>query len=106
MRAGKLDKIVLIESRGADTVDAYGTPTEGTWTERATVRGEQVQASTQEYFRGYGETEQISVIFRTRFVEGVDLTDRITVESHIYNLREIKQLGRRQGLELRCEIVR
>jgi len=100
MRGGKLDKVIRIE-RAATTVDAYGTPQE-TWAELATVRAELVQATTEEFIRSFGASSETAVVFRIRHMDGVTLADRVTYDGRAYDLKEAKELGRREGLELRC----
>jgi SPP1 family predicted phage head-tail adaptor len=107
MRAGKLDKVIQIEAVAPTAPDEYGVvdPAGGTAT-IIIVRAQIIQASTDEYLRGYGEGENTAIVFRTRFVEGVTPHSRIRFEGRSLNIREVKELGRRAGLELRCEEVR
>jgi len=105
MRAGKLDRQITIEAYATAGIDDYGTPTES-WTEFATLRAQIIQASTEEYLRAYGEASDTAIIFRTRFVEGVTTEHRVTYETRNFNIREVKEIGRRKGLEIRCEEVR
>ncbi len=100
MRAGKLDRIIVIE-RAATTVDEYGTPTEG-WSTVATMRAELIQSSVAEFIRAYGATTDTIAIFRIRYLDGVTLADRVTYAGRPYDLKEVKEIGRRKGLELRC----
>lgn len=101
MRAGQLDREITIQ-RSEHVVDEYGTPI-STWTDLATVRAEIVQASTEEFIRGWGASDETVIIFRTRWLAGVMLADRIKCAPEAYfNLKEIKEIGRRKGLELRC----
>jgi SPP1 family predicted phage head-tail adaptor len=104
MRAGTLDRTITIQAFSS-TVDDYGTPTE-TWTDFATVRAALVQASTDEYLRAYGETDALAVIFRTRWLDGLTTEHRVVYDGRNLNIREVKEIGRRKGLELRCEEVR
>lgn len=103
MRAGKLDRIITIE-RVTTTVDEYGTPTEG-WSTVATLRGELIQSSAQEFIRAYGATTDTIAIFRTRYLDGVTTADRVTYQGQPYDLKEVKEIGRREGLELRCIVA-
>ncbi len=107
MRAGKLDKVIQIEAVVQAQPDEYGVvdPAGGAVTSR-TVRAQVIQASTEEYLRGYGEGENTAIIFRTRFVDGVTTDDRLGYAGRVFNIREVKEIGRRVGLELRCEEVR
>jgi SPP1 family predicted phage head-tail adaptor len=99
MRAGKLDRTITIE-RAGETLDEYGVPSEG-WAPVATVRAQLVQASTEEAIRAYGAATEVLTIFRTRFVEGVTPADRITYDGRPHNIVELKEIGRRRGLEIR-----
>lgn len=100
MRAGKLDKSITIE-RSAAVIDDYGVPSEG-WTTLTTVRAQVIQSSTEEFLKGYGETSETAIIFRIRHMGGLTLADRVTYEGRPHDLKEIKELGRRAGLDLRC----
>jgi SPP1 family predicted phage head-tail adaptor len=105
MRSGKLDKLITIE-RSGEAVDDYGRVTTG-WTALATVRAEILQASTAEFLRAFGEAEQTGIAFRIRFIPGVTVNtnDRVTHAGQAYGLVEVKEIGRRKGLELRAERV-
>lgn len=103
MRAGKLDRIITIQ-RSTYEVDEYGNPVY-TWTDLATMRAQLVQASTDEYIRAYGAADVTVIIFRTRWLDGVNNADRIEYDGEHYNLKEITEIGRREGLELRCEAL-
>lgn len=104
MRAGSLDRTINVQAF-SNTVDAYGTPVEA-WTDFATLRAQIVQASTDEFLAGYGESDSLVVIFRTRWHSGVTPDHRVQYEGKNLNIREIKEIGRHRGLELRCEQVR
>lgn len=100
MRAGKLDKTIQIQ-RSATTVDDYGTPSEG-WATVATVRAQLIQSTTEEFLRSFGTTSEAAVIFRIRHMTGFNPTDRVLFDGTAYDLKEVKELGRREGLDLRC----
>lgn len=105
MRAGKLDKVITIDAYSAGVPDDYGVTAAG-WSTIATVRAQVLQQSTDEYLRGYGEGAATVVIFRARWLDGVTVEHRVTYGGTAYNIREVKEIGRRVGLELRCEEVR
>lgn len=104
MRAGKLDKTIIIE-RQSESVNTAGTVT-STWTTIATLRAEVLQASAGEFLKAHGEAESASIIFRVRYVADITTDDRVSFGGAAYDLVEIKEMGRRRGLELRCERVR
>lgn len=100
MRAGKLDRSITLQ-RGSNTVDAYGAPL-FTWEDIAAPRAQIIQTNTEEFLRAFGASEETAIIFRTRFLDGVTTADRILFGGEAFNIREMKEIGRRRGLELRC----
>lgn len=42
------------------------------------------------------------IIFRIRWLDGITNADRIVYGGVNHNLKEVKEIGRRKGLELRC----
>jgi SPP1 family predicted phage head-tail adaptor len=104
MRAGKLDRTIIVQAF-SNTVLPDGTPVEA-WATLATVRAQIVQASTDEFLASHGESDSLNVVFRVRWLAGVTTDHRVQYEGKNLNIREVKEIGRRQGLELRCEQVR
>lgn len=104
MRAGQLDRSITIQAF-SNTVLPDGSPVEA-WANFATTRAQLVQASTDEFLAGYGESDRTVIIFRTRWLDGVTTDHRVQYEGKNLNIRETKEIGRRRGLELRCEEVR
>lgn len=102
MRAGNLNRTVTIDAYSDGVPDEYGNSTPG-WTPFATLRAQLVQMSTEEYLRAYGEVSETVLIFRTRYHEGITTAHRVGFEGRQFNIRETKEIGRRKGLELRCE---
>lgn len=104
MRAAKLDRTIAIE-HNAETVSATGA-TRTAWTNLATVRAEIVTASTSEFLTGFGEAEAGTVVFRVRYLAGITTADRIVFDGRAHNIKEIVEIGRRRGLELRAVATR
>jgi SPP1 family predicted phage head-tail adaptor len=98
VRAGKLDKSISIE-RLVETLDEYGVPREA-WTPIATLKAQIVQASAEEFLRSGGIAAESTVIFRTRYIEGVTPAARIVFNGHEYDVKETREIGRRRGLEI------
>lgn len=99
MRAGKLDRWIIIE-RAIRDVKETGAPGE-VWQTFAAMRAEIVQASAQEFMRDFGASSEAATVFRIRYVRGVTVADRVLYAGRVHDLKEIKELGRRKGLELR-----
>lgn len=103
MRAGKLDRTISIE-RVSVVMDDYGNAVE-TWTPLATVRAQIIESSTEEFIRAYGASSETVTVFRARWLSGVGLADRVTYAGAVYNILGTKELGRRQGLEIRARAM-
>lgn len=99
MRAGTLDRSIIIQ-RATETRDAFGVVTT-TWATLATMRAALVQASTAEFLQGAGLQGEAAVIFRTRYLEGVTVRDRVLYGDVAHDIKEVKEIGRRKGLEIR-----
>lgn len=99
MRAGTLDRIITIQ-RATEARDDFGVVTT-TWATLATLRAALVQASTTEYLQAAGLQGEAAVIFRTRYLDGVTVRDRVLSDGVAHDIKEVKELGRRKGLEIR-----
>ena len=100
MRSGKLDRLITIE-RGTHEVDETGNPV-FVWSKLADLRAQIVQASTEEFIRAYGASDETVIIFRTHYFDGITNADRVKYEGAIFNMKGVNEIGRRDGLELRC----
>lgn len=101
MRAGKLDRTIRIDRYSAGVPDDFGTVTPG-YAELATLRAQIVQASTEEFIQAFGASDETVIIFRTRWLDGVKTADRVVYEGGNFDIKELKEIGRRKGMDLRC----
>jgi SPP1 family predicted phage head-tail adaptor len=99
MRAGRLDRSITIQ-RSTYEVDPAGSPIY-TWQDVATVRAEIVQANTEEFIRSYGASDETLVIFRLRYLDGITNADRVIFGGERHDIKDVKEIRRRRGLELR-----
>lgn len=99
MRSGLLDSVITIQTY-SNTVNDYGTPVVS-WTDLATVRAQILQASTEEFLKAGGATDQTAVIFRTRWLDGVTTACRVVYDGTFHNIKELKEIGRAKGLDIR-----
>ena len=102
MRAGNLDRIITVQAAEISEPDENRNVTEG-WGEARTLRAQIIQAATDEFLRASGESSEETVVFRTHFVDGITTAHRVTYQGRPFNIRETKEIGRREGLELRCQ---
>jgi SPP1 family predicted phage head-tail adaptor len=101
MRAGSLDRTITIQ-RSTTVIDDAGTPQQ-TWATFATLRAQIIQQSADEFIRSEGGgVSENAIVFRTRFVDGVRLDDRVEYKADSFDIKELKEIGRRRGLEIRC----
>ena len=102
IRAGKLDRVIVIE-RATETIDWLGV-SRMTWTPLATVRAERIDpSSTDEANRSHGTSTETTITFRIRFLDGVTVADRIAYEGQHFDIKQLKEIGRRRALELTAE---
>ncbi len=99
MRSGNLDKTVTIQSF-TTTDDGAGNQIE-TWADWHIARAELLQGSTEEFQRAWGTSSEPTYIFRTRWLDGLTLAHRIIHDGIVRPIKEIKEIGRRKGLEIR-----
>lgn len=98
MRAGELDRRVVIESN-TPTRTASGDETE-VWTTFATRSARKIDLAGDEQFRGRAIAAEISTIFTIRDLAGITVLMRISLGGLIYDIRGIKEIGRGEGHEL------
>lgn len=103
MRAGSLDTPITIE-RATNAPNEYGTPTM-TWTTLASARAQVIMSKTEEFIHSGGANDETAVVFRTRWIEGVTAADRVVHDGRPLNIKEVKPLGRRRGLEIRTVTI-
>ena len=48
----------------------------------------------------------MAIVFRMRWLAGVTVVNRVVFDGKALNIRGVMEIGRRNGLELRCEEVR
>ncbi len=99
MRSGQMDSTVIIQ-RATTVRDDYGTPID-TWADVVTLRAQVIQSSTEEFIRGAGAQDQTVTVFRTHFYDDITNADRIVCDGTLHDIKELKELGRRQALEIR-----
>jgi len=104
MQAGKLDRRITIEDLQR-TSDGAGGWTE-TWVTLATVWAEKRKQSGDEAFRAGGVVPAETIVFRTQYLSGVTPEARVKYDSETYDITSVREIGRREGLELTTEWVR
>ena len=101
MQAGKLDRRITLQ-RASTTKNGFNEDVEA-WGDIATVWASATPVSDAERVRAQQVGAVISMRFQIRFSTAVaDLspTDRLTYNGKTYNITAVKELGRREGLEI------
>jgi len=101
MRAGSLDRRVTIR-RQSQTRNEYNE-LENVWNDVRTVPASRTDLSATERFVAGGLYAQRTVTFRMRFMTDLLPTDRLVCEGVTYDVKGIRELGRREGLEIAAE---
>lgn len=107
MRAGKLDQFINIfrKDDNASTVTPTGSQRTFWRCIGSDVRAEIVKQSASEFLTGFGQAEARTVIFRIRWRPNLTTAHRITHCGVTYDVKEIAEIGRQRGLELRAVAV-
>jgi head-tail adaptor len=69
------------------------------------VRAQKLENATNDREDQRGNTTDTVITFRMRWLDGVTLDNRVSYEGQAFNIRQIKEIGRRVGLDVQCERV-
>lgn len=101
LAAGKLDRKIVLQ-RSTDARDEYNEPVK-TWATLATRSASYEPLSDGERFRASETAANASARFVIRYSAAVaDLNpkDRLTFDGDTWQILHVKELGRREGLEI------
>lgn len=101
MKSTPLTETIRIQ-RQVTEINDYGTPTGTGLSVIATVRARRMDATTEEFLETGGATDEETVAFRIRFLDGIANADELVWQGQTFNIRQITPLGRRKWLDLRC----
>nr|WP_321457428.1 phage head closure protein [uncultured Cohaesibacter sp.] len=104
LNIGKMDRRLSLE-RFTQTIEMSGYPIDE-WEILDVVWCEVVDATAQEEETDLGEEQTDRLTFRIRYRSDLTTADRVTYEGTGYNLKQIKEVGRRDALELIAEAVK
>ncbi len=105
LSAGKLDRRISIETRSV-TRSASGEEVEA-WATLATVWARvQPIGGREAYSAAAGQIAPTETSrFTVRWLASVTLQDRISYNGKTWNIRNLAELGRREGLEITAEAI-
>lgn len=98
MRAGEMDRLVTLQ-RFTTTEDEYGERIE-IWTNLATVFAEARQQGGREYLAAATTLAEVRVVFFLRWFPDITVLDRVNYDGVLHNIVEVREIGRRDGVEL------
>lgn len=101
MQAGNLDRRITLQ-RATVTRDEYNAEV-STWATLATVAASYEPIKDGERFRAGERAADMSTRFQVRYssdVSGLTAEDRLIFEGRTYEIEHVKEIGRREGLEL------
>ena len=101
MRAGALDRLITITS----ATNSYGDPDEygivPTFSAQLVpMRAELLEAMADDSEHASGRLTKTLLSFRLRFLENVKPGDKLTYDGRDFEIRTVKEIGRRKSLEL------
>lgn len=104
MRAGTFDRWIVLR-RYAEAVSDAGTVTLS-WQTIGQLAAELVSLGGVAAGAAFGELQTDTMVFRTRYLSGLTTKDQIVYGGDFYSIKSIAEIGRRRGLELRCERIK
>jgi head-tail adaptor len=99
--AGKLQHFVTIERAQRLKTGTAGTVST-VWTAHATARAELVEQVATDEQKPSGTSVRERLTFRLRYL-AITPADRLRFRDRQFGIVQVRELGRRQGLEIVCE---
>ena len=102
MEAGKLDRRISIQ--GYTTVDdEYGNSVPA-WTDIATVWASVKQGTGREFIQAAALTPESRVVFTIRWMDDITTANRVLYEGRVHEIQDVREIGRRVGVELHTSV--
>ena len=98
MRAGDMDRRITIQERITGESPS-GEPII-TWEDVGTVWAQVQQQSGREFFAAQQVISERRVVFRLRWLDGITVLHRVIYDDREHDIHEVRELGRREGIEL------
>jgi len=95
-----LDRVITLQRR-TETKDDLGVVSEA-WAPIGTLRASLVQEEDTEDLKPSGLQADGSVTFRTRWLGGLTVRDRLLYDGAPHDILVLREIGRRRGLEIRA----
>ena len=103
MRSGALDRLIyIIQKSSGFATDDNGVVREGTKLS-IPMRAELLNATASDQTHDSGRTTDKVLKFGLRFLANVKVGDALHYEQSAYEILNVKEIGRRKGLELEAK---
>lgn len=97
MLAGRLDRKITLQ-KPTTTTDEYGEE-ETTWDDFRSVWADIQKQSGREMFEA-GKLAEVEIVFKIRYLSEITPEWRIQYDGKDFDITHIKEIGRRNGLEI------
>lgn len=104
MAAGDMDRKVIVE-RATVTRDLIGGVVE-TWATLVTIFCSYVPITGFEAMRNGMVRSSRAALFTTRFRTDITVKDRLSFGGEYWNITFLREIGRREGLEITAEVLK
>lgn len=104
MRAGKMDRRVTLLKFQEIGRDPLNTPIEA-WVPTATVWAQQRPERGAERFTAAQIAGAKVMTFHVRYRADIGIKDRLSYEGQVFEISDVRELGRRETSELDCVAV-
>lgn len=102
MKAGILDRRLTVQRLTTGTPDEYGVPSMS-WTDVRTVWARVTPDSEDENYKLGVNEAFVLVKVQARWFAGLTTTDRLVIDGRVFDIRGIREIGRREGLEIKAK---
>ncbi|CAK0778987.1 Head-tail adaptor protein [Gammaproteobacteria bacterium] len=102
LNAGRMDRLVIIQ-RSTATRDTMGQETMS-WATHASVWAQVTPVSGNEALKENRDVAALLAKFVIRFLSTVTAKDRISYDSKYWDILSLREIGRREGLEIMAEV--
>lgn len=100
MRAGRLDRIVMLRSKSS-TTDDFGENIDR-WEDVGPVWAQKKDLRGGERFTAEQTVGQVDTVFIIRYIDGAGSLNQLINDDRTYDIKSVLEIGRRQGMELHC----
>lgn len=99
--SARMDRQITIQEYSEST-NGYGE-VEKSWSDVATMWAEARQQSARETWQA-GKVAETEMMFRIRYRSGINSKMRVVYDDDNYDITGVREIGRRDGLEIQAQV--